>query len=396
MKLIQKINIKYSALICAVVVVLISFSGVNQVSAQDMHNDYQGTYSGRVLTIISEEEYEIGWNNMTSLYKNLEIELLTGPNKNQIITAETDYPEIDKGDKVFLNHLSDVGGNDRYIITNIDRTNQVYFLIFLFCVVIIGFGGFQGLRSLLALGGSFAAIMYILLPAILNGYNPLLISVLVASGILFLAIFFTHGFNRESFIAYVGTMIAVFITSLLALYSVGSTNLSGFAEDASVMLNFNTGGNLDFTGLLLGAILIGILGMLDDIAVTQAAVVSELYDSNKDISLVEVYERAMRVGREHVGALVNTLVLAYTGTALPLLLLISNRDLTFEMIINMEIFATEIVRTIVGSIGLVLTVPIVTFLASFYLKDYKSRKHHLDLKPANANYKLPKKDIDNI
>ncbi len=366
------------------------FTFKSQVSfAQDIHNDFQGTYSGRIISILSEEEYEVGWNDLTTIYKTLEIKLLSGPNEGQIINAETDFPEIGKGDKVFLNHLRDVGGIDRYVITNIDRTNQVYFLLILFCAVIIVFGGLQGIRSLLALGGGLAAILYLLLPAILNGHNPLMVSVLVASTILFLAIFFTHGFHRESFVAYIGTMIAVLITSLLALYAVDSTNLSGFAEDTSVMLNFKTGGTLDFSGLLLGAIIIGILGMLNDIAMTQAAVVSELYDSNKKISRVEVYKRAMRVGREHVGALVNTLVLAYTGTALPLLLLISNRNLSFNMIINMEVFATEIVRTIVGSIGLVLTVPIVTFLASVYLKDYKNRKHHLDLKPAsNESYKL--------
>jgi uncharacterized membrane protein len=171
-------------------------------------------------------------------------------------------------------------------------------------------------------------------------------------------------------------MFAVFITSLLATWAVYITKLSGFSEEASVYLNFNTGGNLNFSGLLLGAIIIGVLGVLDDIAVTQSAVVTELFDSNKNISRHEVYRRAMRVGKEHVGALVNTLVLAYTGTALPLLLLFSIYEYKFTTVINMEIFATEIIRTIIGSIGLVLTVPIVTLLAVVYLKDYKPKNQH--------------------
>ena len=231
------------------------------------------------------------------------------------------------------------------------------------------------MRSLLALGGSFFAIFYILMPGLLNGWNPLFASFLVASGILFAAIFFTHGFNRESAVAYFGTMISVLITGLFAIFAVYSTDLSGFSSDESVYLNFNTQGSLDFTALLLGAIIIGVLGVLDDIAVTQAAVVAELFDSNEKITRLEVYKRALRVGREHVGALVNTLVLAYTGASLPLLLYFYLSPANLVRSVNSEIFATEIVRAIVGSVGLILTVPIVTLLAVVYLKGHKSKGH---------------------
>ncbi len=363
------------------IILLIFFTSITFLAtnsfAQEVHIDYQGTYKGQVKHILGEQEQEIGFSDIKTTYKKLEVEILSGPEKGKVVVTESDFPEINPGDRIFLNHNMDVGGVSRYYITNVDRTRQIYLLAFLFCLVVIIFGGFQGLRSLIALIGSFLAILFILLPAILNGANPLLMSVLVSSAILFLAIFFTHGFNGESLIAYIGTMIAVLLTSLLALYAVGTTSLSGFSEDTSVLLNFKTGGNLDFTGLLLGAIIIGVLGMLDDVAITQAAVVSELYDSNKNISRVEVYKRAMRIGREHFSSLVNTLVLAYTGTALPLLLLITHSEMGFNMIINMEIFATEIVRTIVGSIGLVLAVPIVTVIASVYLSNPKLRKHHL-------------------
>jgi len=168
-------------------------------------------------------------------------------------------------------------------------------------------------------------------------------------------------------------MIAVLITGVLAILSVHGSDLSGFNVEESVYLNFNTGGTLDFTALLLGAIIIGVLGVLDDIAVTQAAVVAELFDSNKGMTRREAYKRAIRVGREHVGALVNTLVLAYTGASLPLFMYFYLSLATFGSSVNSELFATEIVRTIVGSIGLVLTVPIVTFLAVLYLKGYKPK-----------------------
>lgn len=366
--------IKYFPLF--IFVFFLSYTNISHVFAQQIHNDYQGTYSAKVIDIKSEEERDVGWNGVKSVYKVLEVKLLDGPQKDKIVIFESDFPEIGKGDRVFLNYLIDVGGVERYVITNINRTNQIYFFVALFVAVILFFGGKQGARSLIALIGSFLAIFYILIPTILAGWHPLLVCILVASGILFAAIFFTHGFNRESLVAYVGTMISVLITSILATIAVKITKLSGFSEEAAVYLNFNTGGALDFSGLLLGAIIIGVLGVLDDIAVTQSAVVTELFDSNKNISRLEVYKRAMRVGKEHVGALVNTLVLAYTGTALPLLLLFKIYNFDFNTVINMEIFATEIIRTIIGSIGLVLTVPIVTFLAVVYLKNYSPKNSH--------------------
>ncbi|HMO79004.1 MAG TPA: YibE/F family protein [Candidatus Paceibacterota bacterium] len=355
---------------------IFTFFFPTQTFSQEIHNDYQGTFKAKIIKVISEEKKDVGWNNVLSTYRNIDLKFLEGPKKGVTVNIETDFPELSKGDRIFVNYLIDVGGKETYSITNIDRTNQIWFLIILFILVIILFGGWQGFRSLIALIGSFIVILYVLLPSILSGWHPLFVSVLIASAILFFAIFFTHGFNKESLVAYSGTMIAVMLTSLLALFAVSFTKLSGLSDDSALYLNFNTGGELNFTGLLLGAIIVGVLGVLDDIAITQAAVVSELYDSNKNISRIEVYKRAMRVGREHVGALVNTLVLAYTGAALPVMLLVNVYKYDFETIINLEIFATEIVRTIVGSIGLVLTVPIVTFLAVYFLKGYKSKHSH--------------------
>lgn len=344
--------------------------------AQEIHEDYQGTFRGKVISIKSEEVRKIPGTDTEHLYQDIEAEILDGPEAGKIIVIESDYLELDKGDKFYFNHNVYIDGSEIYAVVNIDRSDALILFGLLFVLVVISFGGWQGVRSLLALGGSFFAIFYVLLPGLLNGWSPLLLSVLVASGILAAAIFFTHGLNRESVIAYSGTMIAVFITGILAIIAVQVNDLSGFVSDESVYLNMNTNGTLNFTGLLLGAIIIGVLGVLDDIAVTQAAVVSELYNSNKNISRREVYKRAMRVGREHVGALVNTLVLAYTGVSLPLLLYFYMSPISFWSLVNSEIFATEIIRAIVGGIGLIITVPIVTGLAVFYLKEYKSKCDH--------------------
>lgn len=346
--------------------------GSAETFAQELHNDYQGTYRGKALEILDEEMREIPGTDTEYLYQSVLTEILNGPFEGDEIIIENDYLELDKGDRFYFNHNIHIDGSEYYGITSIDRKGALLLLFGIFVAAIVLFGRWQGVRALIALAVSFLAIIFILLPGILNGWNPLLASFLVAGGVLFGAIFFTHGFNRESLVAYGGTMIAVILSGLFAVFAVHITSLSGFSSDESIYLNFNTGGTLNFTALLLGAFIIGFLGVLDDIAVTQASVVSELFKSNPKMSNKEVYRRAMRVGREHVGALVNTLVLAYTGASLPLLLYFTGGSSDFATSINLEVFATEIVRIIVGTIGLILTVPLVTFLAVKYLRGYES------------------------
>lgn len=356
-----------------ILLIMISFFAPHFSQAQEMHNEYQGTYRGKVLDIIDEEMRVVPGLEAEQLYQTMRVKILSGPQKDDILTFENDYLALREGNRFYFNYLVLIDGTERYAVTNVDRRLALVVLTLIFIGAVILFGRWQGVRSLVALAGSFAAIMFILLPGILNGWSPLLASFVVSATILFFAIFFTHGFNRESTVAYSGTMMAVIITGLFAVFAVHLTSLSGFAAEESVYLNFNTGGTLNFTALLLGAFIIGFLGVLDDIAITQAAVVTELYSSNPDLSKKEVYARAMRVGREHVGALVNTLILAYAGASLPLLLYFKLGSTGFGTTINLEIFATEIVRVIVGSIGLILTVPIVTFLAVQYLKGYESK-----------------------
>lgn len=353
--------------------ILINILTLKPAQADELYVDYQGTYKAKIMSISEGREENVGFSDVLAVYKNLEIKFLNGPQKNNIVNIESDFPNIKEGQKVFINYNIH-SGTDVYTITNIDRINSILFFVLLFIFVIILFGGWQGFRSIISLGFSFIAIFYILLPILLKGYDPILSSFVIAGAILFLAIFFTHGFNKESGVAYGGTMIAVLLTSLLAMAAVKITNLSGFTGDESTYLNMNTGGVLDFSGLLLAAMIVGVLGVLDDIAVTQASVVTELYNTDKSLTRRQVYIKAIRVGKEHVSALVNTLILAYVGTALPLLLLIKTYKYDIQTILNMEGVSTEIIRAIVGSIGLVLTVPIVTLLAVFYLKNYQHKK----------------------
>ena len=292
---------------------------------------------------------------------------MRGGREGETVTFENDFIQLEAGQKFYLNYLVAVGGEEYYSVREVDRRASMALLVGLFIATILIFGGMQGLRSLLSLAGSLLVVVYVLVPTLVQGVSPIPVSIAVASAVLFFAIFFTHGFNRRSAIAYAGTLIAVAITGLLAVFAIDAAGLTGFTSDEATYLNLGTGGELNFTGLLLAGIIIGALGVLDDIAVTQVAVVRELLNTGTQLTRREVYRRALRVGKEHVGALVNTLVLAYTGAALPLLLLFSLSESGALSIINREIFATEIVRALVGSIGLILTVPITTLLAVWIL-----------------------------
>lgn len=331
----------------------------------------------RVVEVLNQEKKDVPGTDVQSVYQTIKVEVLEGNKKGEIITVENDFLVLKKGDRFFLRHSIDgLDGREMYSVRDIDRRASMLFFIILFVVVVLIFSSKQGIRSLIGLAGSFFVILYVLVPSLLNGYPPVLTSVVIASIILFFAIYFTHGFNRTSTVAFIGTVIAVIFTGILAYLGVTLAHLTGFASEEAFYLNFNTRGTLDFAGLLLGGIMIGVLGVLDDIAVTQAAVVSELYGSASHLSRKEIYTKALRVGKEHVGALVNTLALAYTGASLPLILLFSTSDSSLSSIINQEIFATEIIRTIVGSIGLILTVPITTLLAVYLLKGHKSEHVH--------------------
>lgn len=327
-----------------------------------------------VIEVISEEETSPleDFANIETFVQVLSLKIIDGEDAGKEITLENDYVKFQKGDVIFLEKYID-NGVEAYTIKERDRQMPIYILLLIFALTILIFGGKQGLRSIISLVGGFLVIIYLLLPLLLKGYSPILISITFATIILFIAIFFTHGFNRESLVAFMGTILAVVLTGLLAFFSVSIMRLTGFESEESLFLSMGNAVKLNFHGLLLGGILIGVLGILDDIAVTQAAVVSEIYQSANTLTKKEVYKKAMRVGREHVSALVNTLVLAYAGASLPLLLLISKSDYPLRLITSQELFSVEIVRTIVGSIGLVLTVPITTLLAVYLLKDYKGK-----------------------
>ncbi len=313
-------------------------------------------------------------------------ELLSGSKKGAVVEVVNDHLKLDAGDTFFLQYVSDPEGVETFQAIERDRLRVLLALFLVFAAAILALGGRQGLRSLLSLAGSFFVILYILLPQLLKGAPPVLTSVFVAAVVLVLALYSTHGWRRTTHAAFLGTLSTVALTGLFASLAVRVAQLTGFSSDEAVYLNSTLGGTLDARGLLLGGIIIGILGILDDIAITQASVVAELKSVGDRLSNAEIYRRALRVGKEHVGALVNTLALAYTGSALPLLLLFLNDRTPALVALNGELVATEIVRTIVGSLGLVMAVPVTTALAVLLVKPGDEGHEHVHGQPSHHSH----------
>jgi len=266
------------------------------------------------------------------------------------------------GDRVMLSETQ-VFDESAFAIVDYVRRDGLYVLFGLFALLAVIIGGRWGVASILGMGFSFFVIFSFILPRILSGANPVVVAVLGAALIVPITFYLSHGIQMKTHLAVVGTVVTLIITGLLAETFVNITHLTGFASEEAGFLSSQTEGSVDMKGLLLAGIIISTLGVLDDITVSQASIVRELKRANKKLSFVELFRRAMVVGRDHVASLINTLVLVYAGASLPLLLLFTTSGLSLSQVINFEIVADEIVRTLIGSIGLILAVPITTALA---------------------------------
>ncbi|MGA5302631.1 YibE/F family protein [Nucisporomicrobium flavum] len=266
------------------------------------------------------------------------------------------------GDDVVLLYFPDaVPGGRAYSVVDRQRSTPMIWLVALAVAVILAFGRLRGVTSLAGLAVSFGFLLLFVVPAILDGSPPLLVAVVGASAIMFAALYLTHGVNVHTSVAVAGTLASLVLTGLLGALFTAAMHLTGAGSDDSSYLSVTRAG-LDLRGLLLAGIVIGALGVLDDVTVTQAVTVAEMTPAAT--SRWALYRSAIRVGRAHVASAVNTIVLAYAGASLPLLLLIAAGSEPVGELLTGEFLAQEVLRTAVGTIGLVASVPITTALAA--------------------------------
>lgn len=360
--------------LCVLVLAGICITPAISYAQADLVPDQMTFAKAKVLRITHERIEPIPGTDTSTRSQTVEAEIVSGPEKGSIVTFENDYPvQLDEGETFYLRHTSnEIDGISTYSVADPYRLDILILLGIVFVVLAILFGGIQGLRGLASLGGSIVLIFYLLIPGILNGSSPVIVAVGVASLIIVLGSYITHGFNRTTSAAVIGMVVTVVCIGVASYFVMDAANLSGYTSEENVYLNFNTRGAIDMIGLLFAGIMIGLLGVLYDSAIGQAIAVEELFRAGKHhMDRLQVYRRAIRIGREHIGALINTLAIAYVGAALPLLLLIySSSSGSIAFILNSEVIATEIVRILVGSIGLIAAVPITTLIASYMLAGF--------------------------
>ncbi|MGE3621365.1 MAG: YibE/F family protein, partial [Acidimicrobiia bacterium] len=243
------------------------------------------------------------------------------------------------------------------------RTRPMVGLALLFAVVVVAFGRWRGLFALVGVAISMVVLVGFVLPALLDGSPPVWVALVGTSAVALPALYLAHGLSERTSVAVLGTVASLLLTCLLGVVFVRLTHLTGLASEEVGFLQV-FGGDLDFAGLLLAGLVIGALGVLDDVTVTQVSAVAELREADPGASARELYRSGVRIGRDHIASTVNTLVLAYAGAALPLLLLFRTSGQGLAAVLTGESIAVEVVRALVGSIGLVASVPITTGLAA--------------------------------
>lgn len=291
----------------------------------------------------------------------------SGPDKGTAIQLDLaegpGTPTVVEGDRVILGFTPEAPAGSQYYLADFQRRTPLLALFALFVVAVVVLGRRRGVRALVALVFTMAVLVWFLIPAVLEGRSPVAVAVVASSAIVLVNLYLSHGPNLHTTTAVVGTLASLSIIGILAFVFVGATHLTGMGtEEASFLQAASARINLE--GLLLGGIIIGSLGVLDDVTVTQASAVWELHQVNPGMGPADLYRSALRIGRDHVASTVNTLVLAYAGASLPLLILLVQANRRVSDVLTGEVIASEIVRTLVGSVGLVASVPITTALAA--------------------------------
>lgn len=331
---------------------------------------------GRIVEILeSRTETQEFLNDAPMEFQRLRVELIEGPEKGKVVTLDNDYTKMRVGQKLYVRYTApESDGNGHYGVAEPDRLPALLAFLAIFIIVTVVFGGIQGVRGLVSLAGSLVLILFVLIPGILHGFSAILTSLVVASLIIVLGSYITHGFNRTTSAAVLGMIGTVVISGILAFIAVRWSSFTGYTEETTYLI-ISTGGRINLQGLLLGGILIGLLGVLYDVAIGQAIAVEELHKIAPHVSKTEVYQRAIRIGREHIGALVDTLAIAYVGASLPLLLLFHSAPTSGGILptLNMEVFSSEIIRILIGSIGIILAVPITTVVSVWMIYPRKSQ-----------------------
>ncbi|WP_189187171.1 YibE/F family protein [Streptomyces albiflavescens] len=318
--------------------------------------------------------------------KKASIRIDTGKDKGRTFTeiVQPDQSrQLHQGEKVVVAYEPSAPRDLQYSVTDVNRKFPLALLAGIFALVVVVVGRMRGVMALIALAISFLILNLFILPAILHGSDPLIVAVVGASAIMLIALYMCHGLSARTSVAVIGTLLSLVLIGVLGSVFIGWAALTGNTDDNTGLIH-GLYPSIDMSGLLLAGVIIGSLGVLDDVTVTQTSAVWELHEANPSMGWRGLYRAGIRIGRDHIASVVNTLVLAYAGAALPLLLLFSIAQSSVGRVANSELVAEEIVRTLIGSIGLVASVPVTTALAALVVSADRTETAADPVGPAGA------------
>ncbi len=347
----------------------------------------QEFFKARIMKITNEGE-EIALDGIKTFLQSYELKAIDGQWKDrQILVENSEFniigPDAFKpGDVLLIGHSVTDEGQDYFYVVDYVRESAMYILAFLFVGMVLLIGRMKGLKAIVSLAVSFVVIIWFILPQIVHGADPVLISVIGAIIITVLSLYITYGFKYFTHVGAASIGLSLIITVIFTKIFTEWTKLTGNVDDNATLLSQMLGANFNVKGLLLAAFIIGAIGVLDDVVINQISLIEELHRTDKSLTWQKLFQKGLKVGVDHISAIVNTLFLAYVGASLPLMLLFSADQLSkydYSTIINVEIISTEIIRTLTGSLGLIFAVPIATFIAAVFIPKYFG-KHHKGLK----------------
>jgi uncharacterized membrane protein len=327
--------------------------------------------TAKVTTIISTGTKTV--EGQKHPYQKLQLQILDGPDAGKTITLTygdtvtiKESQELSSGQSVVLLKSQTLQQTLYQIVDNY-RLTQLYPIAILFLIVVLLVSRLKGLGAIVGLGISLFVIVSFIVPQILSGQDPLLASIVGSLIIMVATMYLAHGFSQKTNIALISTSLALVLTGVLSYVAVHITDLNGLGSEDAASLQFGMTSTINFQGLLLGGIIIGSLGVLEDITTGLAASIQELSQANHKLKFRELVGSGLRIGSEHIAALVNTLVLAYAGVGLPifLFLVINPNHQPLWFTINSELIMEEIVRTLAGGIGLIMAVPLTAVFAAW-------------------------------
>ncbi len=335
------------------------------------------TVRAEVVQIIEEGEVDMGGHKQT--YQIARVNILSGEYAG--IPMEVDYGKrqirsddylLSVGDKVIVS-ISKTPDNvvNAYFVDFV-RTTPILWLTGVFSVAIILISRWKGFRALLSMAFSLYIIIGYIIPHILVGEDPLLVSIIGSAILLGVTLYLTYGWNLKTHASVLSMILVLLLTGALSALFVVFTKLNGTGDENVMFLMQLMETPINLRGLLLGGMIIGALGVLDDLVTTQSSAVFELHHANPTFGFRDLYNSAMRIGQDHVAATVNTLVLAYAGASLPMLLMFSLAHGDYGYLVNFSFIAEEVVRTLVGSLGLIAAVPLTTAIAILFAQRTES------------------------